>query len=188
MHRIFVAVNLPEGIKKELVGYQKNWPTLPIRWIKKENLHITLMFLGSISEEEIPEVLGTIEQVAQKYNPLSVNLIRICYAPPNKMPPRMLWAVGEKSEKLGQLYNDLQNSLLASSLKGSIGSENRPYSPHITLGRIRQWEFKRVNPEERPDVREKISLNFMVNSIEVMESRLKPTGAEYTVLKSYKLK
>ena len=91
----------------------------------------------------------------------------------------MVWAVGPSSEELNQLYGDLQNSL---------GAEKRPYSLHITLGRIRSWDFKRINPEERPIIKEDVALSFRVASIEVMESQLKPTGAQYTILNSWQLK
>ena len=179
MHRIFIAINLPEDVKNKLITYQANWPNLPIRWTEKENIHITLVFLGSLTDSEIPEVLKKVEQVAQKHSPFSINLDQICYGPPKKMPPRMVWAIGKSSEELNKLHSDLQNSL---------GAEKRPYSLHITLGRIRSWDFKRINPEERPIIKEDIDLNFAVNSIEVMESRLKPTGAEYTILNSWQLK
>ncbi|PIX88575.1 MAG: hypothetical protein COZ30_00470, partial [Candidatus Nealsonbacteria bacterium CG_4_10_14_3_um_filter_36_16] len=56
---------------------------------------------------------------------------------------------------------------------------------HITLGRIKQWEFRQIEPEERPEVNEEINLTFEVNSIEVMESELKRGGSEYTILESF---
>ena len=99
----------------------------------------------------------------------------------------MVWAEGEKLEELGKLQNDLENSLLASSVK-EVESKSRPYAPHITLGRIRTWEFRQIEPEERPEVNEEINLSFEVNSIEVMESQLKRGGAEYAVLESAPLK
>jgi len=104
------------------------------------------------------------------------------------MPPRMVWAEGEKSMELGKLQKDLEISLFSSSIKSLKEPESRPYTPHITLGRIRQWEFRQIEPEERPEVNEDISLNFEVNSIEVMESELKRGGAEYTILESCPLK
>jgi 2'-5' RNA ligase len=90
---------------------------------------------------------------------------------------------------MGKLQRDLENSLLSSvaSAKEDTNSGNRPYAPHITLGRIRQWEFRQIELEERPQVEEEISLSFEINSIEVMESELKRGGAEYTVLESIPL-
>lgn len=182
-HRIFIAINLPENIKKELSNYQSKWPDLPARWVKKENLHITLAFLGYLADEELPEVLKITREITQKNQPFSINLNRICYGPPKK-PPRMVWVEGEKSQELGKLQKDLENSLLNSEVKLPEKPEVRPYAVHITLGRIKQWEFRAIEPEERPIIDEEISLSFDVNFIEIMESRLKRGGSEYTILES----
>jgi len=186
-HRIFIAINLPGDIKRKLIDCQGKWLELPCRWTKKENLHITLIFLGSLSDEELLGVLKITKTVTQRHEPFSISLIKIYYGPPKKMPPRMVWAEGEKSEELGKLQSDLENSLLASPIKG-LESESRSYAPHITLGRIKAWEFRQIEPEERPEVNEEINLSFEVNSIEVMESQLKRGGAEYVVLESAPLK
>lgn len=181
--RIFIAINLPENIKKELSSFQKKWPELPCRWIKKDNLHITLVFLGYLRDEELPEILKMVREVSLKNEPFFLNLKRVDYGPIDKKSPRMVWVEGEKSQELGKLQEDLKNSLarLSSELKRE---EGRGYIPHITLGRLRQWEFRQIEPEERPEIQEDINLSFKVNSIEVMESQLKREGAEYTVLES----
>jgi 2'-5' RNA ligase len=180
-HRIFIAINLPKEIKKRLEDYQDKWPDLPIRWTKKENLHITLVFLGYLTDDELLEICKITKEVASRNRPFSINLNKICYGPPKKMPPRMVWVEGEKSEDLANLQADLEKSL-AEKIK--FEPEERSFTPHITLGRIRQWEFRQIEPEERPIVDEDISLSFEVNSIEVMESQLKRGGAEYTILES----
>jgi len=189
-HRIFIAINLPEDIKKNLVDYQTKWPELPIRWTKKENLHITLMFLGYLVDEELLEILRITKEVAQRHESFSINLKKIIYGPPKKLPPRMVWAEGEKSKELGKLQKDLENSLSAeaSAKADRLVRESRPYAPHITLGRIKAWEFRKIEPEERPEVNEEINLNFEVNSIEVMESELKRGGPNYAILESCPLK
>lgn len=189
-HRVFIAINLPGDIKKRLVDYQSKWPELPIRWTKKDNLHITLMFLGYLSDEELLEVLKSTKEAALKHQPFFINLEKIIYGPPKKLPPRMIWAEGEKSKELGKLQKDLENSLLSSEAltKEDLTIEARPYAPHITLGRIKAWEFRKIEPEERPEVNEEINLDFEVNSIEAMESELKRGGSEYTILESYPLK
>lgn len=189
-HRIFIAVNLPEDVKKKLIDYQAKWPELPIRWTKKENLHITLMFLGYLSDEELLEVLKSTKEAVSKHQPFFINLKKIIYGPPKKLPPRMIWAEGEKSKELGKLQKDLENSLLSSEAlaKEDLTIEARPYAPHITLGRIKAWEFRKIEPEERSEVNEEINLNFEVNSIEVMESELKREGPNYAILESCPLK
>ncbi len=162
-HRIFIAINLPENIKKKLSFFQEKWSELPIRWTKKESLHITLEFLGYISDEELVQVCQNTKELTSKHKSFIVNLNKICYGPPKKMPPKMVWVIGEKIKELN-------------------------ISPHITLGRIRVWEWKQIEPEERIEVNEEINLSFEVNSIEVMESVLKKRGAKYIVLETCPLK
>jgi len=185
--RVFIAINLPENIRRKLTDYQKKWPELPIKWTKPENIHITLVFLGYIMDEELLEVFKTSKETISKHPPFSLVLNKIYYGPPKKIPPRMIWVVGEKSSEFTNLKNDLDKSLSGSE-NASFSAENRTFSPHITLGRIRQWEWKRIEPEERPEVDEDINLSFSVNSIEIMESVLKKAGPEYTILESYDLR
>lgn len=184
MHRVFIAINLPEDVKRALVSYEEKWPDLPCRWTKKENLHITLVFLGSINDEEIVEICKIVKEVAERHNSFPVNFKTICYGPPGKTPPRMIWVEGEKSKELGELQRDLENSLFSSSIKNLGKPEAREYAPHLTLGRIKEWEFRKIEPEERPEIDTDISLSFEVNSIEVMESELKRVGPEYSILES----
>ncbi len=185
-HRIFIAINLPKEIKEKLESFQEKWPELPVRWTKKENLHITLIFSGSLSDEELLRIINTTKEIAQRNNSFVVNLNKISYGPPKKMPPRMVWAIGERSPEFTSLRDDLEKSLMSSE-GVRFSSEKRAFSPHITLGRMRVWEFQRIEPEERPEVDEEINLNFQVESIEVMESRLKRNGAEYTILETIPL-
>ncbi len=181
--RIFIAVNLPEKIKEKLADFQNKWPDLPCRWTRKENLHITLMFLGYISDEELLEVIKTAQDVASKNESFLISLEKIIYGPPKKSPPRMIWTEGKESIELGKVQKDLENAFSASPVERSK-TENRPYIPHITLGRIKTWDWQRTEPEERPEVNTEISLNFEVNSIDIMESELKRTGPKYTILES----
>jgi len=90
----------------------------------------------------------------------------------------MVWAIGEKSEAFNKLKTNLSQSLFF---------ELKPGAPHITLARIRAWDFRKIEPEERPEVNEDISQTFNVSSIELMESKLKRGGPEYIILESYPL-
>ena len=184
--RIFIAINLPEEVKKKLEEYQAKWPDLPVRWTKKDNLHITLIFLGYVSDEELLEICKITREAALRNEPFLINLTKILYGPPKKMPPRMVWVEGEKSKEFAVIRDNLEKSLTASE-QVNFSPEERAFSPHITLGRIKAWEFRQIEPEERPTVKEEISLSFEVNSIEVMESQLKRGGPEYTILESVPL-
>jgi len=164
MRRIFIAINLPEDVKDQLVAYQKKidglfQPPVPIRWTHKDNLHITLEFLGNLSDDEVAKVCRDTEEFAKNHEPFTITLDKISYGPSNKIPPRMVWVSGPKITELNLI-------------------------PHITLGRIKMWEFRQIDPEERPQINEDVNLIFEVISIEVMESALKKGGPNYTILES----
>ena len=184
-HRIFIAINLPENIKKTFLNYQAGLFDFPIKWTKKENMHITLIFIGYVKDENIPKICEAVKQACAQHKSFKINLNEICYGPPQKLPPRMIWAKGETLKELINLKTDLEKSLIKSEI-GFI-EDNKNFHTHITLGRIKAWEWKRIEPEERPDIIQETDLDFEVNSIEVMESTLKRTGAEYNQLLSVKL-
>ena len=194
-HRIFIAINLPEDIKRELSKYQDKWPELPAKWTTKDNLHITLEFLGDLTDEELGEVCVVVKEVAKRHSSFSISLNSVLYGPPNPPSlkasarqgkiPKMVWAEGEKSDELSDLKEDLQEYLLE---KIAFRPEGKGFIPHITLARISEWEWKKIEPEERPEVDENIDFIFTVESIEVMESVLKRGGPQYTIIESHSLK
>ena len=97
----------------------------------------------------------------------------------------MIWVQGKGSKELSLLKTDLQKYLLKIV---RFTPEIRISSPHITLARISGWQWKRIEPEERPEVNENIDFVFTVESIEIMESVLKRGGPQYTVIESHSLK
>jgi 2'-5' RNA ligase len=184
-HRVFIAINLPEEVKRELAGFYDKWPELPAKWTSKDNLHITLEFLGDLTDQEIGDACEIVKDVSEKHKSFSITLSKILYGPPKKDPPRMVWAEGERSDELIDLKEDLQENLLE---KISFRPEaNRGFVPHITLARISEWEFKKFDLDERPEINEDIDLVFTIESIEIMESELKRGGPVYTILESHTL-
>lgn len=185
--RIFIAINLPEDVRTGLVEYQnRQKDVIPASWTKPENLHITLSFIGDAEEEGIPKIKQIIQNSIAGQKSFFIKLGKISYGPPKKIPPRMIWAIGEKSEEFNLLCDKLEEAL-ASSPKIRFKPENKENILHITLARIKEWEWRRIEPDERPEVEEDINLSFEVKSIELMESKLKRAGAEYITLESHKL-
>ena len=180
-HRIFIAINLPQDIKKELSDYEKRWPELTAKWTRSENLHITLIFLGDLNDIELGEVCVATKEVVKNYTSFNVALHTISYGPSNKIPPRMIWARGVKITDLSLIKNNLQEALLD---KVNFIPEYKGFSPHITLAKISSFKWRAIEPEERPEVNENIDLTFTVESIDVMESVLKKTGPEYLIIES----
>jgi RNA 2',3'-cyclic 3'-phosphodiesterase len=183
-HRIFIAINLPVEIKKELAKYQEKWPELPAKWTPKDNLHITLEFLGNLTDQETGDVCQIVAEISKRHKSFTINLTKVLYGPPDKNPPKMIWVAGEKSEELTDLKNDLEECVLE---KVKFRPDEKGFSLHITLARILEWEFRKIEPEEVPEISENIDLNFSADSIEVMESEMKRGGPQYTILESHQL-
>jgi 2'-5' RNA ligase len=187
--RIFISISLPKNIQESLVSYQdeisKSFTNFndfcPIKWTKKHNLHITLFFVGYVELNDLVGVFEIIERIAENHERFKVDLNNVSYGPKEKSP-KMIWASGENSPELGELQSELERELL------DVRQPENSLIPHITLGRIIQWQFNQIELEERPNVSKDISLSFPVNSIEIMESDLKKGGANYTILKSIPLK
>lgn len=171
--RLFIAINLPEDIKNKLVEHQRKWADLPVRWTIKPNLHITLVFIGYVGDDEMYEICNMVKEASKRHEPFDINLEKIILGPPDKFP-RMFWVEGEKSEELAKLRDDLERR-----------KEGRAYRPHITLGRIKQGQWRTLSPQ--PEIDEKFNFSFPVETIEVMQSDLRRTGPEYTVLESVPL-
>lgn len=168
-----------------LLEFSKKYSFLPARWMGKENIHITLNFLGNLDDNQLLETIETTKKVSVLHRPFLVKLDKACYGPPKKFPPRMVWLTIDKSEPLFSLQNDLENSLFNLPSYQYKIKERRGFSPHITLARIKSFEFRRLG--RGPEIEEDMNLSFEVDSIEVMESHPKKTGAEYTILESVPL-
>lgn len=179
--RIFIAINLPEDIKKKLLDFQQKWEFLPVRWTKKDSLHLTLVFIGYVTDDQMFEICQITKKIAQKFEPFFIEFEKILYGPPGKSP-RMIWFKGAVSDELSKIKNELENTLISSEGLGFFKVEKRAFSPHITLARMRMGEWQRLN--ELPKIEQEFKVSVAVASIEVMESELKREGAEYTVLES----
>ena len=178
LQRIFLAINIPLEIKKELLEYKKKWPELPARWTAQDNLHVTLVFLGNTSVKELEDVQKIVSNVAVNHAPFILFLSQITYGPTEKQP-KMIWAKGDESKELLSLQQDLAKALGR--------KEENSFSLHVTLARLNAWEFKKIEFEERPDITKEISLKVRVNTIDIMESVTKHREITYSCIESIPL-
>jgi|AntAceMinimDraft_18_1070375.scaffolds.fasta_scaffold02626_7 2'-5' RNA ligase len=185
LHRVFIAINLPGDIKEKLFNFSNKYPNLPVRWVKRENIHITLSFLGNLDDNQLLDTMEIVRKVISSYNSFSVKFSKVNYGPIGKNPPRMIWAEVEENKELARLHTDLEDELFNLSSYQYKTKENRAFSAHITLGRIKSFKFRKLG--QRPEIGEDINISFQVNSIDVIESNLKKTGPEYTILESISL-
>ena len=184
-HKIYIIISLSQEIKKKLFKFKLKLPDLPIHWTKRENLQISLSFLGKIKDESIAEIINSVEEVSEKHEPFFLELNKICYGPTEENP-RMVLARGVKSKEIGELKNSLEEKLL-NIPKQRLSMFKEGLSPYVTLGRIRKRDFREIKPEERPVIDKNISIKLEVNSIDIMEAEIESTGARYTLLQSIKL-
>jgi 2'-5' RNA ligase len=188
--RAFIAVELPEDLKKELsemeAQLKKASPPV-VKWVDPNSIHVTLKFLGEISEDSIEELMLAIEESAQGTLPFQLE-VRGLGAFPNLERPQVLW-VGVKGEL--EKIIQLQKSIESNTEQLGFPRESRVFSPHLTLGRVRD--------EARPNERQRLGKlladttfttlhNIDVGAVNLMKSQLTPGGAIYSCIGSIKLK
>lgn len=183
-HRIFIAINLPLEVRMKLLKWKTYLPDLPARWTKTESIHITLVFVGYVLPSELEEIVRVSREVAARDNFFELQINRVRFGPPQG-PPRMIWAEIKNSEELLRLQQDLQRSLYGNPHTGYHEKETRPYSPHLTLARFDPDVFRRLTP--KPILNQECTETFPVTTIDVMESTLSRSGAEYSLLKAIPL-
>jgi 2'-5' RNA ligase len=181
--RIFVAINLPEKTKKRLAEFKEKHDHLPARWTKEASLHLTLVFIGYVSDEQMLEVCKATRKVAEEFDPFFINFKRIVFGPPGK-EPRLIWLEGEENKELVDLKNKLEEVLLETD-SGLRRKESRAANPHITLARIKIDQWRSL--PQAPKIQNEFLAQVPVSGIEVMESDLKSDGAEYIILESMSL-
>lgn len=178
--RLFVAINLPEDVKKRLFRIvEKEYGTLSVKWVRRENFHLTLNFLGYVPEENIPEICEEIRKAAGNSQSFELEFCKIEIGP-DKERKKMIWASGEKCEELTELKYRLDKAL------GFHAREKREFRPHITLGRIERKKWDKISPE--PEVEKNFVFSVPASSIELFESKFEKGKRVYYILESFSLK
>lgn len=182
--RLFISINIPIKIKNHLISSWDSFLNIPAHWITKENLHLTLIFLGYFPETKIDQIEKIIIESIKNIKPFKLSFDCISFGPLKEK--RLIWAKLQSSDELSLLVNNLQKSVLKMKIE-NIKRKKEKFLPHITLARIKTWEMKLMSPEEIPNVNKKLSLEFNVKNIALMESEFKKSGVEYKTIKLFKL-
>ena len=185
LHRIFLAINIPEPLRQEMLSFKERLPEIPCKWTLPENLHFTLVFLGNTSDKELEEVLLLAKGAGASHKKFSIALSQIQYGSSRNVP-RMVWAVGNTPKEFMSLQKGLEKVFSASTIL-HFTPEKRPYSLHLTLARLNEFELQTMEQDELPIINEEVAWEVPANSFEIMESKLKKGGAEYTVIQSFSL-
>jgi 2'-5' RNA ligase len=187
--RAFIAIELPGSVKSALSQLQGNLrgsEHASVRWVDAESIHLTLKFLGNIATDTIPELTRAISEAASGIVPFRLELCELGVFP-NLRAPRVVWVgLGGETATLSALQRNIETALIPIGFP----PEKRAFSPHLTLGRVRE----RASPVERHALGQavaslKVSSTepFAVDSIRLMRSTLTREGAIYTRLHSVTL-
>jgi len=183
--RLFIAINLPEKTKntiEEAVNKIQPLFDSTARFAPPENWHLTITFLGYQPQEAVDPILKSIKETAGIFPPVKIDFESISYGPPDG-PARMVWIVGAKqtSEILSGLKTKLEEKLIENGVK--FKQENRDFSAHLTLVRFPNTLSGLSNKLITP-----LSLTFEAKTLDLMESHLKRSGAEYEPISQFAFK
>jgi len=177
--RLFVAIELEEPIKRAIVRAQRSLSRFDsmVRWVAPEQMHLTLKFLGEVPDARLPDICAALELAVQ-----DCDLFELTTAAPGCFPPRgqarVIWL---GTDVLGNGLSACQSAIEDALEAAGFPREQRPFSAHLTLGRVRG---DRSGGALRRDVS---TLNCpavaqRVESVALMQSQLSPKGARYTRL------
>lgn len=184
--RTFIAVNLTDDIRQALSRTQEALKEkgADVSWVKPENLHITLKFLGEVEETRLQELRETIASSLRGTTPFRLTLEGLGVFP-NLRAPRVVWAgAKEGAAELAALQARIEEGLC----RIGFPREERLFIPHLTLGRVRSLRGREALVEGISKATSAAFGEMVLESVELMKSQLHPSGSTYTVLESFSLK
>ena len=132
--RTFICLDLPETIRVQAEALQRRLAGLgdKIRWVNPRNLHLTLRFLGEISRSQVETVCLAVRCAAARVDVFPIHLSGTgCFPSPRR--PRVFWIGVADASPLVRLFETIEEELVSAGFP----REARPFSPHLTLGRVR---------------------------------------------------
>jgi RNA 2',3'-cyclic 3'-phosphodiesterase len=187
--RAFVALWLPLEVVQLLSALEEKLRSKDqqdaVRWVRPDQIHLTLLFLGHLPNEQLAGLESALKQTAAECEPFQLRMEGAgCFPGPKK--PRVLWAgCGGDLDLLRALQQQVENSCAPYIRK----PEKRPFKPHLTFGRVRNE--RKPFPTDILKELEKFSAFqsdfWQVKSFQLMESQLSSKGATYTRLADYNL-
>jgi RNA 2',3'-cyclic 3'-phosphodiesterase len=179
--RLFVALEIPSAVRDNFAAVIREFrPLAPqFKWVRSENLHVTLKFIGEASTENLGAIRNALSAVRCKQ---SIELyFRGLGFLPNEKRPSVFWAGIESSDNMEALAGDIDLALE----KVGIPRELRPFKPHLTLARLQP---PRMPEKFGAAIQQNAAREFgtlSTREFHLIESKLKPAGAEYTTVQSF---
>ena len=175
--RCFLGIEIPEEIKEKIEDLQKQIRNLPLKakLVERENLHITVMFIGEVHEDYVKHVSEKCKELLKKYEPFEIDVKGLQAIPTNNFI-RVLALKVHDNNKITEISKDL-----AKHIKGTF------HQPHLTLARVKSISnkdqvVKFITSHEGLHVG-----RFLVSSIKLFQSKLTPNGPIYKTLDKFTL-
>lgn len=185
MIRSFLAIELPKTTLERIAQLQAELKEsrVDVRWVRPENIHLTLKFFGNIEESRIDGIVGTVAECTRSCAPFPLQ-VRGMGAFPHLKDPRVVW-VGLVDERnvLSSLQKEIERRLEGLGFP----SEGRSFQPHLTVGRLKSsrgkdeliWRIEKHTDEAFG--------TFQVERVVLFRSDLRPAGPVYTALREVRL-
>lgn len=182
--RTFIALELPVGLKAGLARMQKTFmqKTAGVKWVRPESIHLTLKFLGATSMEKAAEVCGVLDSLTRDVAPFSFDVTGIG-AFPNSRNPKVIWAGMQVEDRLKAFHQELETALACIG----FAAEDRPFAPHLTLGRVRDGLARKDIAGLIEQFNSEPFGRFEADRIIFFKSELKPSGPVYKAIKDITL-
>jgi 2'-5' RNA ligase len=183
MKRLFIAIPLEQNVIDKIADYINPYKELPLlknaKWVNKNNYHITTLFLGDISDRQLPEIKSFIRGVCSHVPKFTLNLDRVTFFPPTDNP-HMIWLKFRRSLQFEELSAELFKYLYEVDFNLKKDPDEKEPIPHLTLARLRDsFPIKQIkwSQLDLPPV--------TATSCHLYESTLTPSGPLYTLLEEY---
>ena len=178
--RAFIAIPIPEEILEFLTGVQRAIRKTKIKasWTRRPSMHLTLRFLGDTEKKDIDAILMAMDSTARALTPFSLSAKGLGVFPGVKKP-RVIWC-GVKGQ-VGQL-EILKNTLDDHLIKAGLADDIQRFAPHFTLGRFKGVVDPGIVTNLIHDFQYHTSAQYLIPSMVLYKSDLKPSGAVHTPL------
>lgn len=177
--RLFIAIDMPERVREditELSNLLMKYDT-DVKWVAPHNIHLTVKFLGSTPEAMIDTIRESLVAAVSECEPFHL-AIKGTGAFPTEKHPRVIWVGVADSDALRSLRDRIEKSMAVLGFP----KEEKDFHPHLTLGRVRSQRGMIALLKQLSIYREANFGEFVVDTVNLMQSELKPKGAEYRCL------
>ena len=184
--RTFVAVPVSDEVRVRVAEVEDKLRGVgaDVKWVAPENIHLTVKFLGNVEVSVIEDLSAGLRAALTGLSCFGAILAGMGTFPEGRRYPRVVWmGITEGNDRLRDLASKVDHACSALGFE----MEERPFRPHLTIGRVRRGSGALVELADEVGALEFNPLKLDVDRVNLMRSKLSPKGPTYTVLESFNL-